>query len=52
MQSPPVRFSNPKRSKQAVQTLGLANAPSQTIKRLLKHEITGFWIHLDVNVLT
>ena len=51
MQSP-ILDSNPKRSKQAVQTLGLANAASQTIKRLLKHEITGFWIRLDVDVLT
>jgi arginase len=34
-----------------VQTLGVANAASLAVKRLLKHEITGFWIHLDVDVL-
>jgi arginase len=34
-----------------VQALGLANAASQAVKRLLEHEITGFWIHLDVDVL-
>jgi arginase len=34
-----------------VQTLGVANAASQAVKRLLKHEIIGFWIHLDVDVL-
>jgi arginase len=34
-----------------VQTLGIANATSIAVKRLLKHEITGFWIHLDVDVL-
>ena len=34
-----------------VQTLGVVNAASQAVKRLLEHEITGFWIHLDVDVL-
>ena len=34
-----------------VQTLGVVNAASLAVKRLLKHEITGFWIHLDVDVL-
>jgi arginase len=34
-----------------VQTLGVANAASLAVKRLLKHETTGFWIHLDVDVL-
>jgi arginase len=34
-----------------VQTLGVSKAASQAVKRLLEHEITGFWIHLDVDVL-
>jgi arginase len=34
-----------------VQTLGVANAASIAVNILLKREITGFWIHLDVDVL-
>jgi arginase len=34
-----------------VQALGVANAASQAVTSLLKHGITGFWIHLDVDVL-
>ncbi len=34
-----------------VQTLGFMNAASVAIKRLLRDELTGFWIHLDVDVL-
>ena len=34
-----------------VQTLGVVNAASQAVKRICEHEITGFWIHLDVDVL-
>ena len=34
-----------------VKTVGVSKTASQAIKRLLEHEITGFWIHLDVDVL-
>jgi len=34
-----------------VQTLGVSKAASQAVKRLFEHKITGFWIHLDVDVL-
>ena len=34
-----------------VQTLGVSKAASQAVKRLLEREITGFWIHLDADVL-
>ena len=35
-----------------VQTLGVVNAAAQAVKGLYEHENTGFWIHLDVDVLT
>jgi arginase len=34
-----------------VQAFGVSNAASQAVKILVEHEITGFWIHLDVEVL-
>jgi arginase len=34
-----------------VQRIGLANAASLAIDRLLKHELSGFWVHLDADVL-
>ena len=51
MQSP-ILDSNPKRSKQAVQTLGLANAAFKQLKDCLNMKSLVFAIHLDVNVLT
>ena len=34
-----------------VQRLGLQNAASIAIDKLLKDELSGFWIHLDADVL-
>jgi arginase len=34
-----------------VQRLGLKNAASSAIEKFLKNELSGFWIHLDVDVL-
>ena len=34
-----------------VQRLGLHNAASLGIETLLKNELSGFWIHLDADVL-
>jgi len=34
-----------------VQRLGLTNAASLAIDRLLKNDLSGFWIHLDADVL-
>ena len=34
-----------------VQRLGLKNAASLAMDRFLKNELSGFWIHLDVDVL-
>jgi arginase len=34
-----------------VQRLGLQNAASIAIDKLLKYELSGFWIHLDADVL-
>jgi len=34
-----------------VQRLGLTNAASLAIDRLLKNELSGFWVHLDADVL-
>jgi len=34
-----------------VQRLGLKNAASSAIEKFLKNELSGFWIHFDVDVL-
>jgi arginase len=34
-----------------VQRLGLKNAASSAIEKFLKNEVSGFWIHLDFDVL-
>lgn len=34
-----------------VKGLGIANASSRALRKLLKNEVDGFWIHLDADVL-